>query len=451
MIIGTLSSLSLVLAGQAGQVDHLAVVRCDATHASQKAGLFAYGAGIASPAVTAFDPTFFQFGGSQPIRHVFSMDIQGNGTDEIGVVREQLNKGGRYVLSFHSVPATPYASVSTPCEAKKLASLGSAKTAGTIVAIDGVDVNGDFRDEIVIVRTTESGEQRIEIYAPPGMSGLLAAPFTSYAAAGSVGSSEIVDAVGCDYDGNSIEEIALHRRSLAGDTIEIVPAPSIVADHLGSPLLTFPIDQESESRLLVTTLDDDESDDLLLWSPILDGTSAITPLWTSKGGVKSASAPLKSFATNDAFPIAAPLMIRGATTKAPFGSPAISTSLNSELEFGFCHVVPSNGYYGGSNTTEVGPIVAKSQFDATTGILTMQFANAAAPIVGKLEPGFTKVALSKNVIEFPLTTGGKLHVVLQSLTVVKLGGTIAIQGTYSSGSWVGFGTPLSNGVMTLSS
>lgn len=209
---------------------------------------------------TPVDASFFRYEGTTPIRAVFGADVDGNGTDELFVLREIVASGGDYILSLHestafdpAAPATLNASKARARTAK--GAIGSRAQFGAIIAADGIDVDGDGRDEMMVVRQVETGAQRLEVYRLPAslhppvesatksaakskVKSISAAEFggviASYLDVGDAKSGGVEDIAAVDANADGKEEIAiLARESEVTQSLRVVAAPISVGE--GAP------------------------------------------------------------------------------------------------------------------------------------------------------------------------------------------------------------------------
>lgn len=206
------------------------------------------------------DSSFFRYQGSAPIRAAFGADVDGDGADELFVLREIVASGGDYLLSMHEstafepkLPAQLNASKALARTAK--GAIGSRAQFGAIIAADGLDVDGDGRDEMMVVRQVETGAQRLEVYRLPAslhpsadsatkgaakskVKAVSAAEFggviASYLDVGDAKSGGVEDIAAVDANADGKEEIAiLARESATSQSIRVVAAPVSVGE--GAP------------------------------------------------------------------------------------------------------------------------------------------------------------------------------------------------------------------------
>ncbi len=124
------------------------------------------------------------------------VDIDGNGVDEIAVIRQR--KGRRQRLEIYSAPAVvdggtgpPVVEGETGLPIASDLSFGSANSNKNNIAMAGVDIDGNGVDEIAVVRQKTGGKQRLEIYnAPAGVEGDTGPPIASDLTFGSANSNK---------------------------------------------------------------------------------------------------------------------------------------------------------------------------------------------------------------------------------------------------------------------
>lgn len=218
---------------------------------------------FASQVIVPIDFSFFGYAGACPIRLAFGADPDGDGTDELFVLRETISATGHYLLTIH--PTTAFDSTAP---AKLNASRARARTEkgvigsrtqfGTIVAADGIDSDGDGRDEIVFVREVESGLQRLELIRLPNINATpspsatkpskpktqaitseqIGGAVASCLEIGNVHSNCVQDISAIDFDGDRKEElVVLSRTSESTQSLRIV-APPLILGEASAPLFS---------------------------------------------------------------------------------------------------------------------------------------------------------------------------------------------------------------------
>ncbi len=428
------------------------------------------------PSSFGFDDSFFRYAGATPVRVAFSADLDGDLSDEIVVLRESV-AGGRYSLSVHRAPVGSQ-NVSHPTLRTAKDAIGSKPTFGAIIAADGIDLDGDFRDEIVVVRQVESGSQRLEVYALPSPNANskktkttaiskaeLGAPFASYLDLGSDPKDAIVDLAAVDMDGDGKEEIALLRRTLDGaQSIEVIPAPRIVADlppitfgTLALPASTGPVleleatdvDGDGIDEVMIRThvdldgpLDDGSTGDPngMLFPPPMTGLSRIDILPLPTGGtIVPGMAPAEPIFLSDAFDsvLDEVIVLRGPNPKPGIVSAPLDELLNASFDGSLSHQVVTGDYLGNSSVVTVGPFQSASgKFDGEK--FTLDIPGAATSFGGILNTGTGAIDLASGnlgdngSLELPIPgTTSTLQATFDSLRVVTYGNHVLVQGTYS--------------------
>jgi hypothetical protein len=173
-----------------------------------------------------------------------AIDIDGDRVDEVAVVRKRAN--GRQRLEVYRAPSAVDGGTGPPLFEDEepetpLASDPSFGKATTkrIIAIAGVDVNGDRVDELAVVRQRPNGKQPLEIYqCPSGVGSDAGPPIASDLEFGNANNNERVIAIaGVDTDGDLVDEIAVIRQKASGkQRLEIYNVPSAVGGGIGPPI-----------------------------------------------------------------------------------------------------------------------------------------------------------------------------------------------------------------------
>ncbi len=126
-----------------------------------------------SPVKSSFNQ-FFQAAGKQPVEFVCAADVDGDGMDEIAVVRANATTG-KATLRIMNPPSK--AGMKKPkILASFIAGLPAASGDGALVAMGRIDIDNDARDELALVRSFLDGHHEILIVAPPTKKNLALGP-----------------------------------------------------------------------------------------------------------------------------------------------------------------------------------------------------------------------------------------------------------------------------------
>lgn len=195
-----------------------------------------------APAVYASGKSKHRAFGNRPVRAMFGADIDGDELDEVVILREELDHGGRYRLSVHRAPQDFGDNVGKSIATSAKNELGSADLFGAIVAMGAVDLDGDGVDEMALVREVSDGTQRLEVRRlPSGKKDDLGDTLASYLFIGKAPFDRVVAIDGIDLNGFGLEQIAVVREDVLGvRKLEIMRTPAVVADVLGAPLYQTP-------------------------------------------------------------------------------------------------------------------------------------------------------------------------------------------------------------------
>lgn len=450
----------------AQSADELAIVRYDLLKPQKKAGVFVSSLFGEKPTVFASDPSFTAIDGERRASHLFGIDLDGDRVDEFAVIRERMTGKGRYTMAIHAVPAKLVDDVSAPVEKLKANALGSRAEFGEIVDADGIDLDGDFQDELMLMRRVESGLQRLEIFETPKAGADLGPPLASYLDLGAAPLETVLHVVAIDIDGDAREEIALVKSDTLGTiTVEVIPAPHQVGTTfpgvISSGILASPgfgLDAPAlAAHELITDVDasdfdDNGVDELLVLRQFLGFMPAalgfadrIDVLALPIGG----TLPLISQILHDPIgsiqnPVSHVVVLRGQgakpnleTTKVPL------KELLDGVEFTLTiSAVTNTGGYAGGSGIIVGPIEdVRGEFAETPGSYRLE-----SPTIGDFEGTFAEstgtVTIPATTIEVenPAVPGDMLVLELTNLQFHQAGQTVTVFGQLSGEIETSFGT-----------
>jgi uncharacterized delta-60 repeat protein len=166
-----------------------------------------------------------------------AVDIDGDGTDEIAVVRQK--QTGRQRLFIFNAPQGVEGQAGPAIASDS--SFGHRDMGNNVIAITGIDIDADGVDEIAVIMQRASGRQRLEIYhAPQGVEGETGDPIATDLTFGdSTTDKNNIVIAGVDTNSDGIEEIAVVRQKTSGrQRLEIYNAPQTVDGDTGQPILS---------------------------------------------------------------------------------------------------------------------------------------------------------------------------------------------------------------------
>jgi PKD repeat protein len=183
----------------------------------------------------AYDFSFGQSGTNADNIAMAGVDVDGNGIDEIAVIREKVN--GKQRLFIFNAPPGPDSDTGDPVAYDF--SFGQDGTNANNIAMAGVDVDGNGIDEIAVIRQKPNGKQRLFIFnAPSGPDTDTGDPIAYDFSFGRDNSDlNNIAIAGVDVDGNSIDEIAVIREKVNGkQRLFIFNAPPGPDSDTGDPV-----------------------------------------------------------------------------------------------------------------------------------------------------------------------------------------------------------------------
>ena len=168
--------------------------------------------------IVAGDRSFLKAAGGKPLRFAFALDLDGDGTDEIGAVREHRHRPDRRMeLRVYRPPSRANGSTGAPLARSRRDSLGRGKGNGRLAGIGSIDRDGDGRDDLLTVRQWSGGRQSLEIRTPPRSGkkavGPVLASITSF---GTPSGDSVVGLFGSDVDGDGADDVVSVRRDVFG-------------------------------------------------------------------------------------------------------------------------------------------------------------------------------------------------------------------------------------------
>lgn len=264
-------ALPSAVAGEAS--DKIAVLSADALAAKSPYHLQIHApdkdADILVGAITADSDTGFSAGGTQPLRFAFAADVNGDGNDEVVLVREWKKKKGRLELTVVAPPTEPNGSMGKVLASSKKKSLGTAVGDGAITAMAAIDANGDGVDEVMIARRWDDGRNSVEIRALPSKKkaplGALIASDDNFGPT----AQELIGLAAADVvPGEGLDEVvALFRDANGMDRLYVYRAPFGPGSTIGAPYV-FGVDVSivgaTNSAIAMIDLERDGTKELIL-------------------------------------------------------------------------------------------------------------------------------------------------------------------------------------------
>jgi hypothetical protein len=223
-------------------VDEIAIIR-QRSGGKQRLEIYEspHGVGGYTGEPIASDPSFGNLNSDKNNIAIAGLDMDGDGTNEIAVLREK--QSGRQGLFIFNAPQSPGGDTGPPIATDR--SFGFSSTGKNIIAMTGLDINGDGTDEIAVIMQRASGQQRLEIYnCPQSLGGETGDPIARDLTFGHSNSNrDNIALTSVDIDDDGIDEIAVVRqRPGGGQRLEIYNAPQGVDGETGPAVasdLTF--------------------------------------------------------------------------------------------------------------------------------------------------------------------------------------------------------------------
>ncbi len=180
--------------------------------------------------------------GMRPARHYFPADFDGDGVDELMLVRERAAASDHGLqLRVYRMPDYIWGDTGKPLLSTKKNGLGSATGDLRVVLVGAIELGGGDADELLVVRERLNGEQVLEIRnLPAGQGEPSGPPIRSDQTFGHAALDNNVAVAGVDSQGDGVEEIAVIRRAPGGqESLLLFKPPAGPYGETGEPLASY--------------------------------------------------------------------------------------------------------------------------------------------------------------------------------------------------------------------
>ena len=187
----------------------------------------------------ASDLKFGKLKGGKPVRFAFPAQWDGLGQDELIVVREHKQKRDhRLELQVYAMPDRINGNTGGVLASSKQADLGVAVGAGRLVTLGPIDLDGDEIDELALIFEAGDGRQWLEIRRFPRFKkDLMGPPSRSDASFGQAGSDANLAIFGSDVDADGQDELVTLRKTDTGpDRLLVFEPPTQLGGETGLPI-----------------------------------------------------------------------------------------------------------------------------------------------------------------------------------------------------------------------
>ncbi len=225
-----------------GQIDEYGLLRLDPLGKGVPVGLEIYsqangGLGVIGTQ-SAGDIKIGKSTGKKIVRYVFGADATGDGIDEIVVVTEYATEANRPVdLKVYKAPTILNGDLGQPLFSYKKGALAMGGSL-PLKAIGAIDLDGDKKDEIAVVRGSGATQERLEIFKmPKGLNkGLGQAISSDWAFATATEDNYALFSL--DYDSDGKEEIVALKHQAGGQDGVFVYKPPLVQIAIATLVLS---------------------------------------------------------------------------------------------------------------------------------------------------------------------------------------------------------------------
>ncbi len=365
--------------------------------------------------------------GKKAARFAFPLDRDGDGIDEVAFVIERTKaKDGPLELIVHRAPQGTSGKLKKTVLRVKKGGIGHASGAEAVTAVGAADLDGDSRDELLIVTTSAGGAQSFAAYVLPEKKKAksLPSPLATAGVAGSA-SDAIVSLFGADADGDGADELVLLRRTPAGDRIEVREAPVGSAATLPSPIASTttvlpPATFSNDSVAAIAPFGDGEPH--LLLAQTGPGDAARLVVHALPDGLGQAiGAPLLSDVTLGLPTVGAPLFAAFATRGEAEKSPL--EKLTGGWRLTLAGVPPTEG-----PAPTYGPIDAIALLDGTTLTLVDGEGSPVDADLSAVDFPSGPVTFANSEVTYPLAGDQSVTLTFGASTLEVIDGTYHIHG-----------------------
>lgn len=194
--------------------------------------------------------------GKKSIAFVCGADQDGDGADELIVALRQQKQGGALQVRVQAVPEFndwPAPVLATSAPQSNLPADGD----GRVLAMCGINLDGEGPDDLLVLRQSLDGRQFLEIRPLPHFKkdpiGLVLASDADF---GKAGADEVVAIACSDLDGDFHDEILALVRTPAGERIDAFRPPTAANSDTGAAIRSAPLPDpvDGADAVAMTTL-----------------------------------------------------------------------------------------------------------------------------------------------------------------------------------------------------
>ena len=434
--IMSVSSLILILLlGLTSDGNPTVVVRADHSRSEWPQSLLAFlPAGelqgtLGQP--VASDLSFERAGGNHPTLHVFSADIEGDGSDEIVLARmKQYRSDTDLQVRIYEPPLVTDGSTGKYVASSKQRTLGSPVGDGRILLMGALDLEGDGKDECFVIREWGGGAQIRKLPRKRGH-GKMKQVLAMDAAFGLINLDPNVSATGADVNGDGVSELVVLRRAVPGgvDRLLVFEPPTTLDGDTGAPILSdediTPSGNGTNLGISRTDIDGDGRDELILRRQYpLQGSQALEVYAFPDSVNGEIGAPL--FVDPHFIPpgsnasVPAVFGLRGYTARPPTPPDSLDgtyTALMSHTADGQAELMPP-----------LGDLIAP-QTSPDTFVINLPTFN---PLVGSYSREGARVDFGTNLNKLKIVSNGDVYWLVYGVAQVSLSADkVVISGSYS--------------------
>lgn len=231
----------MLLAG--GVQDDVCLLRIHPTHPKKPLWVETYQPstvpGQVYAEMLASDTRFEKLLGRKQVRFAFAAQWDGDGAEELVVIRERGRKNRTLDLRVYRLPDQIGGNTGGVVARSRRGALGPARGPGSVVCAGPIDSDGDGVDELLLVRESEDGQQSLQVFTlPRGRNASLEGPLRSDSTFGHSERDANVSLFGADLlTGPGEEIVALRRGGGLPDRLLVFRIPDAQGEA-GEPLLS---------------------------------------------------------------------------------------------------------------------------------------------------------------------------------------------------------------------